>query len=127
MLSGKVEKRIASSVYITLAPPRRDTVIQGGVKPEVHQPSSDHPKEATKSDGTHQPHVSPPQKLSNSSRQAGKQSSGTLGSAGHPSGVAGLSNGGKMNAVDRLQCSAVCSYSKLHRACEGFRGRVGRH
>ncbi|XP_074831402.1 filamin-binding LIM protein 1 isoform X2 [Natator depressus] len=94
MLSGKVEKRIASSVYITLAPPRRDTVIQGGVKPEVHQPSSDHPKEATKSDGTHQPQVSPPKKLSNSSRQAGKQSSRTLGSAGHSSGVVGLSNGG---------------------------------
>ncbi|XP_048681197.2 filamin-binding LIM protein 1 isoform X2 [Caretta caretta] len=94
MLSGKVEKRIASSVYITLAPPRRDTVIQGGIKPEVHQPSSDHPKEATKSDGTHQPQVSPPKKLPNSSRQAGKQSSRMLGSAGHPSGVAGLSNRG---------------------------------
>ncbi|XP_043355873.1 filamin-binding LIM protein 1 isoform X1 [Dermochelys coriacea] len=94
MLSGKVEKRIASSVYITLAPPRRDTVIQGGVKPEVHQPSSDHPKEATKSDGTHQPQVSPPKKLPKSSHQAGKQSSRTLGSAGPSTGVAGLSNGG---------------------------------
>uniref|UniRef100_A0A8C3XRX5 Filamin binding LIM protein 1 n=1 Tax=Chelydra serpentina TaxID=8475 RepID=A0A8C3XRX5_CHESE len=83
MLSGKVEKRIASSVYITLAPPRRDTVIKGDVKPEVHQPSSEHPKEAAKSDGTHP-----------SSRQAGKQSSRTLGSAGPSSGAAGLSNGG---------------------------------
>uniref|UniRef100_A0A8C3SSH1 Filamin binding LIM protein 1 n=1 Tax=Chelydra serpentina TaxID=8475 RepID=A0A8C3SSH1_CHESE len=60
MLSGKVEKRIASSVYITLAPPRRDTVIKGDVKPEVHQPSSEHPKEAAKSDGTHPPQVLPP-------------------------------------------------------------------
>uniref|UniRef100_A0A674KA00 Filamin-binding LIM protein 1 n=1 Tax=Terrapene triunguis TaxID=2587831 RepID=A0A674KA00_9SAUR len=85
MLSGKVEKRIASSVYITLAPPRRDTVIKADVKPEARQPSSDHPKEATKSDGTHQPQGSPPKKLPNSR---------TLGSAGPSSGAAGLSNGG---------------------------------
>ncbi|XP_067422355.1 filamin-binding LIM protein 1 isoform X1 [Emydura macquarii macquarii] len=93
MLSGKVEKRIASSVYITLAPPRRDTVIQGDIKPKMHKPSSDHPKEATKPVGTRQPQVSPPKKQAPSSCQAGQQSSRPLGSAGLSS-VAGLSNGG---------------------------------
>ncbi|XP_074831917.1 filamin-binding LIM protein 1 [Carettochelys insculpta] len=94
MLSGKVEKRVASSIYITLAPPRRDMVVQGDTRPEVHQRSQHHPKEAANAVGTQQPHVSPSKSTPNSSCPASKQSSRTLGSAGPSSGAGGWSNRG---------------------------------
>ncbi|XP_075762905.1 filamin-binding LIM protein 1 isoform X7 [Pelodiscus sinensis] len=90
MLSGKVEKRIASSVYITLAPPKRDMVSKVDTRPEVHQQRSDPPTEATKSVRTQQPQVSPPRKTPTSSHQAGQASS----SAGPSCGATGSSSAG---------------------------------
>ncbi|KYO24607.1 filamin-binding LIM protein 1 isoform A [Alligator mississippiensis] len=93
MLSGKVEKRIASSVYITLAPPKRDVAVKGGIRPEVCQPSSEPLREAAKPAGTQPLQASPPKKLP-SSCPAGKQNGRTLGPAGPSPGRGGWSNGG---------------------------------
>lgn len=109
MLSGKVEKRIASSVYITLAPPKRDVAIKGGIRPEVCQPSSEPLREAAKPAGTQPLQASPPKKLP-SSCPAGKQNGRTLGPAGPSPGRGGWSNGGKANARDNMQCGGLAAF-----------------
>ncbi|XP_061457210.1 filamin-binding LIM protein 1 isoform X4 [Rhineura floridana] len=81
MLSDKVEKRIASSIFITLTPPRRDHMVRSETTPQkapfLH--SNNLPKEDLTSAA-----LSPPQ-----------TSSGPItGSRGHCSGTTNIPNGG---------------------------------
>uniref|UniRef100_A0A663NE56 Filamin binding LIM protein 1 n=1 Tax=Athene cunicularia TaxID=194338 RepID=A0A663NE56_ATHCN len=54
MLPGKAEKRIASSVFITLVPPRREVVTKGKTQRELQPDRAEVP-------GTHHPRTPPPQ------------------------------------------------------------------
>uniref|UniRef100_A0A8B9IR57 LIM zinc-binding domain-containing protein n=1 Tax=Anser cygnoides TaxID=8845 RepID=A0A8B9IR57_ANSCY len=54
MLPGKAEKRMASSVFITLVPPRREAATKERPQPGVSPPVPE---------GTHRPRASPPQPL----------------------------------------------------------------
>ncbi|XP_075629564.1 filamin-binding LIM protein 1 isoform X1 [Balearica regulorum gibbericeps] len=54
MLPGKVEKRIASSVFITLVPPQREAAAKGKTQRETRSDSAEVP-------GTHRPRTPPPQ------------------------------------------------------------------
>ncbi|XP_063001091.1 filamin-binding LIM protein 1 isoform X2 [Elgaria multicarinata webbii] len=81
MLSDKVEKRVASSVFITLAPPKRDNCVKSEIRPQTVplRPSNPFPKEALK------PQASAPPETTTSA---------VKGSRATSLGAAGISNGG---------------------------------
>uniref|UniRef100_A0A670J3N4 Filamin binding LIM protein 1 n=1 Tax=Podarcis muralis TaxID=64176 RepID=A0A670J3N4_PODMU len=96
MLSNKVEKRIASSIFITLTPPRRDHMVRSEAKSQRTQlpPSNSLSKEALKS--------AAPSLIQTSS-------GAVKGSRGCYRGTVGISNGGcsALPTPPILSCNAV--------------------
>ncbi|XP_028597238.2 filamin-binding LIM protein 1 isoform X1 [Podarcis muralis] len=96
MLSNKVEKRIASSIFITLTPPRRDHMVKSEAKSQRTQlpPSNSLSKEALKS--------AAPSLIQTSS-------GAVKGSRGCYRGTVGVSNGGcsALPTPPILSCNAV--------------------
>ncbi|XP_068772377.1 filamin-binding LIM protein 1 isoform X2 [Struthio camelus] len=98
MLPGKAEKRIASSVYITLVPPRREPASAQQIQPQL--PPA--PSEAPKSLGAHQPRTPP---------------EGDVPAAGRPAPRApGLPNGGSSGPDPAVQQPSSLPFLLLSKA-----------